>query len=144
MKVSLIKKEYFKKIKLFQKYSKEYYNNDNSLISDQEFDTLKSDILDLEKKYTFLYNENSPSLSVGSIPSKNFKKVKHKVPMLSLGNAFNEDDLINFEKKILNFLSFKKSEKIEYTVEPKIDGISASLIYKNGDFVQGLSRGNGI
>jgi len=144
MKVSLIKKEYFKKIKLFQKYSKEYYNNDNSLISDQEFDRLKSDILDLEKKYTFLYNENSPSLSVGSIPSKNFKKVKHKVPMLSLGNAFNEDDLINFEKKILNFLSFKKSEKIEYTVEPKIDGISASLIYKNGDFVQGLSRGNGI
>ncbi len=144
MKVSLIKKEYLKKIKLFQKYSKEYYNNDNSLISDQEFDTLKSDILDLEKKYTFLYNENSPSLSVGSIPSKNFKKVKHKVPMLSLGNAFNEDDLINFEKKILNFLSFKKSEKIEYTVEPKIDGISASLIYKNGDFVQGLSRGNGI
>ena len=78
MKVSLIKKEYFKKIKLFQKYSKEYYNNDNSLISDQEFDRLKSDILDLEKKYTFLYNENSPSLSVGSIPSKNFKKLNIK------------------------------------------------------------------
>ncbi len=144
MKVSLIKKEYSKKIKLFQKYNRAYYNNDTSLISDQEFDILKSDIQNLEKKYTFLNNKNSPSLSVGYIPSKNFKKVKHKVPMLSLGNAFNEDDLINFEKKILNFLSFEKSEKIEYTVEPKIDGISASLIYKNGEFVQGLSRGNGV
>ncbi len=144
MKVSSIKKEYIKKIKLFQKYSKEYYNNDNSLISDQEFDILKSDILNLEKKYNFLSNKNSPSLSVGSIPSKNFKKVKHKVPMLSLGNAFNEGDLINFEKKIFNFLSLNSTEKIEYTVEPKIDGISASLIYKDGIFIQGLSRGNGI
>jgi len=144
MKDSLIRKKYSKKIKLFQKYSKSYYNNDTSLISDQEFDILKNDILDLEKKYSFLKNKKSPSLSVGSIPSKNFKKVKHKVPMLSLGNAFNEDDLINFEKKILNFLSFKKSEKIEYIAEPKIDGISASLIYKNGEFFQGLSRGNGV
>ena len=144
MKDSLIRKKYSKKIKLFQKYSKSYYNNDTSLISDQEFDILKNDILDLEKKYSFLKNKKSPSLSVGSIPSKNFKKVKHKVPMLSLGNAFNEDDLINFEKKILNFLSFKKSKKIEYIAEPKIDGISASLIYKNGEFFQGLSRGNGV
>ena len=144
MKDSLIRKEYSKKIKLFQKYTRAYYNNDTSLISDQQFDILKNDILHLEKKYSFLKNKNSPSLSIGAIPSKNFKKVKHKVPMLSLANAFNEDDLINFEKKILNFLSFKKSEEIEYIVEPKIDGISASLIYKNGEFVQGLSRGNGI
>ena len=144
MKDSLIKKEYSRKIKLFQEYSKEYYNNSTSLISDQEFDLLKNDILNLEKNYPFLKNKNSPSLSIGSIPSKNFKKVKHKVPMLSLGNAFNENDLINFEKKILNFLSLKKSEEIEYTAEPKIDGISASLIYKNGLFVQGLSRGNGV
>ncbi len=144
MKDSLVRKEYSKKIKLFQKYSREYFSNNISLISDQEFDILKKDILDLEKKYAFLKNKNSPSLSIGSIPSKNFKKVKHKLPMLSLGNAFNESDLLNFEKKILNFLSFKKSQEIEYTAEPKIDGISASLIYKNGVFVQGLSRGNGV
>ena len=140
MKDSLIKKEYSRKIKLFQKYNREYYNNNTSLISDHEFDLLKNEILDLEKSYSFLKSKNSPSLSIGSIPSKNFEKVKHRVPMLSLGNAFNENDLINFEKKILNFLSLKKSEEIEYTAEPKIDGISASLIYKNGLFVQGLSR----
>ena len=144
MKDSLIKKEYSRKIKLFQKYNREYYNNNTSLISDHEFDLLKNEILDLEKSYSFLKNKNSPSLSIGSIPSKNFEKVKHRVPMLSLGNAFNENDLINFEKKILNFLSFTKSEEIEYTAEPKIDGISASLIYKDGVFIQGLSRGNGV
>ena len=63
--------------------------------------------------------------------------------MLSLSNAFTEDDLINFEKKILNFLSKKKNFKIFYSAEPKIDGISASLTYKNGKFVKGLSRGDG-
>ena len=63
--------------------------------------------------------------------------------MLSLSNAFDEKDLINFEKKIFNFLSFKQPEEIEYSAEPKIDGISASLIYKNGKFVKGLSRGDG-
>ena len=70
-------------------------------------------------------------------------KVKHRIPMLSLGNAFNEEDLINFEKKILNFLSLEKLNQIEYSAEPKIDGISASLIYKNGKFIKGLSRGDG-
>ena len=64
--------------------------------------------------------------------------------MLSLGNAFNQKDLENFEKKIINFLSINKSENIEYSAEPKIDGISASLIYIDGKFVQGLSRGNGV
>ena len=63
--------------------------------------------------------------------------------MLSLGNAFNEEDLINFEKKINNFLSYKKEEEVEYSAEPKIDGISASLIYKNGNFIRGLSIGDG-
>ena len=63
--------------------------------------------------------------------------------MLSLGNAFNEEDLVNFEKKILNFLSIDKSKEVKYSTEPKIDGISASLIYKNGKFTQGLSRGDG-
>jgi DNA ligase (NAD+) len=80
---------------------------------------------------------------VGFKPSKNFKKVKHKVPMLSLGNAFNEEDLKNFEKKIVNFLSLEDASIIEYSAEPKIDGISASLIYVNGEFVKGLSRGDG-
>ena len=139
-----INKNYLKKIKLIKKYNKLYYNKNSSIISDYEFDILKKEVLELEKKYSFLKNKSSPSLTVGFKPSKNFKKVKHKVPMLSLGNAFNEEDLLNFEKKIFNFLSLRESNEIEYSAEPKIDGISASLIYKKGKFVQGLSRGNGI
>ena len=138
-----INQEYLKKIKLFQNYNKNYYDLNNPLVSDQVFDKLKSEIIELEKKYKFLNNSNSPSNSVGFKPSKIFKKVKHSVPMLSLGNAFDENDLINFEKKILNFLNEDKSFSIIYSAEPKIDGISASLKYKNGKFTTGLSRGDG-
>ena len=135
--------EYFKKINLIQKYNEYYYDKNKPIITDQEFDLLKKDIIKLENKYKFLKSDYSPRISVGFKPSKNFQKVKHKVPMLSLGNAFNENDIINFEKKIINFLSLKNSNIIEYSAEPKIDGISASLIYINGEFVKGLSRGDG-
>ena len=143
MKISKIEKEYLKKIKLFQEYNKYYYDKNNPKITDSEFDLLKKEIIELEKKHKFLKSEISPSKTVGFIPSKNFKKVKHKIQMLSLSNAFNEEDLENFEKKIRNFLSLKEDAEIEYSAEPKIDGISASLTYKDGKFVQGLSRGDG-
>ena len=142
-KVKIIK-DYEKKIRLFNKYNKYYYEKSAPLITDYKFDNLKQQILLLEKKYPYLKSEKSPANTVGFKPSKNFKKVKHKVPMLSLGNAFNQKDLENFEKKIINFLSINKSENIEYSAEPKIDGISASLIYIDGKFTQGLSRGNGV
>ena len=135
--------EYFKKIDLIQKYNKYYHDKNKPIVTDQVFDLLKRDIIDLENKYKFLKSENSPSSMVGFKPSKNFQKVKHRVPMLSLGNAFNEDDLKNFEKKIINFLSLTKINLIDYSVEPKIDGISASLIYIDGKFIKGLSRGDG-
>ena len=135
--------KYLKKIDLFQKYNKHYYDKDKPIVSDQKFDILKKDIINLENKYEFLKNEYSPTKTTGFKPSKNFQKVKHKVPMLSLGNAFNEEDLKNFEKKIINFLSLKDTNPIEYSAEPKIDGISASLIYINGKFTKGLSRGDG-
>ena len=138
-----INQKYLKKIKLFQKYNKHYYNLNNPLVDDFKFDKLKSEIIDLEKKYNFLKHKSSPSNSVGFKPSKIFKKVKHKTPMLSLGNAFTEEDLINFEKKIFNFLNNEKGLNVEYSAEPKIDGISASLFYIDGKFVTGLSRGDG-
>ena len=143
MKSKEISEKYLKQIKLLQKYNKYYYNKDNPVVTDQEYDFLKKEIIDLENLYSFLKNENSPTKVIGFKPSKNFKKVKHKIPMLSLGNAFNENDLVNFEKKILNFLSLNNSNNIEYSAEPKIDGISASLIYENGKFIKGLSRGDG-
>jgi len=141
MKISKIEKEYLKKIKLFQEYNKYYYDKSDPQITDSEFDSLKEEIIELEKKHKFLKSENSPSKSVGFSPSKNFKKVKHRIQMLSLSNAFDKDDLINFEKKILNYLNEKIS--IDYSVEPKIDGISASLTYLNGKLTYGVSRGDG-
>ncbi len=136
-----VEKIYKKKIKEFQKHNKLYYDKSAPSISDREFDELKADIINLEKKYSFLRSTKSPSDSVGFKPSKNFEKFKHKVQMLSLSNAFNREDLINFEKKILNYLNEKIS--LEYSVEPKIDGISASLTYLNGNLTYGVSRGDG-
>ena len=143
MKKEEIKKLYKNKIKEFKHNNFLYFEKSKPDISDEEFDNLKNDILRLEKEYKFLSHENSPSKNVGFKPSKNFKKVNHKVPMLSLANAFDEGDLKNFEKKILNFIDKKEGITLEYSTEPKIDGISASLNYKDGKFVQGLSRGDG-
>ena len=134
---------YLNKINQLKKFNKFYFNKNQSLITDEDYDKLKKEILDLETKYNFLKDKDSPSKIVGHKPSKNFKKVTHKVPMLSLGNAFSENDLNNFEKKILNYINDYKLEDIEYIAEPKIDGISASLIYKDGIFIKGLSRGDG-
>ena len=136
-----IKKKYDLKINEFIKHNKLYYDESSPIISDRKFDDLKKEIIDLEKKYSYLNNSKSPSNSVGYKPSKNFDKFKHRVQMLSLSNAFDEEDLVNFEKKIVNFLNQKKH--FDYSVEPKIDGISASLTYLNGILTYGVSRGDG-
>ena len=138
-----IESEYKQKIKLFISYNKNYYDDSKPLVTDKEYDDLKKIILNLESKYSFLNSENSPSKIVGFKPSKNFQKIPHRAPMLSLANAFGREDLINFEKRILNFISKDKNFNLSYSAEPKIDGISASLIYKNGVFKTGLSRGDG-
>jgi len=143
MNKSIIKKKYLKDLDYFNKLNEAYYNNNKPIVQDYEYDIVKKKLLALEKDYPFLKNNRSASLIVGYKPSKNFKKETHKVPMLSLGNAFSENDLNNFEKKILNYINDFKFEDIEYSAEPKIDGISASLIYKDGIFIKGLSRGDG-
>ena len=93
-----IKKKYNDKIKELKKHNKLYYLKDKPLITDKDYDILKNEILKLEDKYPFLKNKDSPSKSIGFKPSKVFEKKKHEVPMLSLSNIFDEDDLINFEK----------------------------------------------
>ena len=135
--------EYKKKINTLKKYNKAYYELSKPRVTDEEYDKLKNEIFIFEKHYKFLKSEESPSKIVGFKPSKNFKKVSHKVSMLSLGNAFTEEDLINFEKKITNYLSLNSKFEIYYSAEPKIDGISASLTYKKGIFNKGVSRGDG-
>ena len=143
MKKKQVQIEYQKKINLINKLNKLYYDKSQPAATDEDYDKLKNEILHLEAKYSFLKSESSPSKQIGYKPSKNFKKDFHRVPMLSLANAFTEEDLINFEKKILNFLSKDKNYKIFYSAEPKIDGISASLTYINGKLTSGLSRGDG-
>ena len=138
-----IEKVYIKKIKELTKHDKAYFKEDRPLISDKNYDTLKKEILDLEKKYKYLENKDSPSKKVGYKPSDKFKKVTHDIPMLSLANAFSKENIKDFLKKIRNFLNLEDSEKITFSAEPKIDGISASLKYIDGIFVLGLSRGDG-
>ncbi len=138
-----ITKKYNKKIKELNKHNKLYYSKDKPIISDKEYDELKKKIIELENKYNYLKNKDSPSQTVGFKPSKIFQKRKHMVPMLSLSNIFDKDDLDNFEKKIRNYLDMNSSQTFEYSVEPKIDGISASLTYKDGNLVLGMSRGDG-
>ena len=138
-----VEKFYFKKIKQLKKFDKAYFQDDNPIISDKEYDQIKQEIFDLEIKYNYLKNEGSPSKKVGFTPSSKFKKVAHDIPMLSLANAFSKENIEDFLKKIKNFLNLKYSEKIIFSAEPKIDGISASLKYIDGIFTLGLSRGDG-
>ncbi|MEY3170471.1 MAG: hypothetical protein RL765_518 [Pseudomonadota bacterium] len=140
---SLSLKEYKEKITLIEKLNKAYYLNDKPLVSDAEYDRIKKDILDFEKKNPKIISKDSPTKKVGFAPSEKFTKVKHLIPMLSLDNAFTKDDVEDFLKKIRNYLNFEKDAPVELTAEPKIDGISASLIYKNNKIIRGLSRGDG-
>jgi len=138
-----IEKSYLKKINILKKYNEAYFKNDKPIVSDIDYDDLKKKILDFEKKYSYLKSKNSPSVKIGYEPSSKFQKINHLKPMLSLSNAFKKDDMKDFLKKISNFLN-KKDVNIELSSEPKIDGISATLIYEDGLLTKGLSRGDGI
>ena len=125
-----------------KKHNKHYYVDDSPKITDSEYDLLKKKIMKLEDQYSFLRKIGSISNIIGASPSNKFKKVKHLLPMLSLSNAFDENDIEDFLKKIKNFLNLKENN-FELISEPKIDGISATLIYENGKLIKGLSRGDG-
>ncbi len=136
-------KIYKKKIKEIKKHNNLYFNHDRPEISDEEYDYLKKDIINLEKKNLFLKKLGLLDKIVGSKPLNKFKKIHHLKPMLSLSNAFDKNDMSDFIKKINNFLNINKGET-EFFSEPKIDGISATLIYENGILTKALSRGDGI
>ena len=138
-----IKKKYLNLIDKINKSNKLYFEKSDPSLTDAEYDILKKELIYIESKYPHLKVSNSPSDKVGFKPSKNFIKSKHRQKMLSLSNVFDEDDLKNFEKKIMNFLNLSNNFEIEYSVEPKIDGISASLTYNQGELKAGVSRGDG-
>ena len=132
-----------KKIKLIKYHNIQYFNLDSPKISDAEYDKLKKELIALEEKNSFLKELNLLKNIIGAIPANKFKKIKHLKPMLSLSNAFDEKDMSDFIKKVQNFLNIK-GKYIELFSEPKIDGISATLIYEKGILSKGLSRGDGI
>ncbi len=140
---SLLIKQFKEKIKEIKKHNNLYYNFDKPKISDSDYDKLKKEIISLEENYQFLKDLKILDNLVGATPTNKFKKIKHESPMLSLSNAFNKENMKDFIKKINNFLNIS-DKNIELVSEPKIDGISASLTYKNGILEKGLSRGDGI
>ncbi len=135
-------KDFKKKIQELKKHNHSYFNKDKPNISDADYDRLKKEIINLESANDFLKELKLLEKLIGSPLTNKFKKIKHLKPMLSLSNAFDIKDMEDFIKKINNFLSYKKAN-IELFSEPKIDGISATLIYEEGKLVKGLSRGDG-
>ncbi len=137
-----VKRLYIKKFEKLLKLNKAYFEKDNPIVPDSEFDELKKELLALVKQNPFLKKIKNLDNLIGHKPSIKFEKVKHAKPMLSLGNAFDKKDMIDFQKKIKNFLNI--TSHVELSSEPKIDGISASLRYEQGKLTYGLSRGDGI
>ena len=107
-----------------------YHGDDSPIMTDAEFDFLKKRNLEIELKFPQYKKPNSPTEKIGSLPSETFSKIKHSKKMFSLANAFENSDLYDFDEQVRRFLNFRGSEPIEYTVEPKIDGLSLSLRYE--------------
>ena len=135
-----IKEEISKLVSLLNKYSYDYYVEDNPQISDTEYDTLYKQLEKLEKKYPELILENSPTQRVGDRVLDEFEKIRHKVPMLSLSNTFSTEDLKDFDSRIKKLIP---DNKVEYICELKIDGLAISINYENGKLVSAATRGDG-
>src|SRR5436190_17798726 len=119
-----------------------YFLDEAPTISDGDYDALKRRNADIEVRFPHLVKENSPSMRVGAARAEKFSPVEHGVPMLSLDNAFTDEEAIEFDARVRRFLKLG-DEVVAYTAEPKIDGLSASLRYENGVLVQGATRGDG-
>ncbi|WP_374576027.1 NAD-dependent DNA ligase LigA [Phenylobacterium sp.] len=118
-----------------------YYQEEAPSVSDADYDALKLRNAAIEKRFPHLIRENSPSLRVGAARAEKFAPVEHGVPMLSLDNAFSDEEAVEFEARVKRFL--RVGEPVAFTAEPKIDGLSASLRYEHGVFVRGATRGDG-
>src|SRR6056297_1985911 len=116
-----------------------YYVENNPEISDYEYDQLLKKLEKLEDEHPELITPDSPTQRVGGEPLDEFQTVEHKIPMLSLANTYNEQELIDFDERVQ-----KNVGKVKYVVEPKIDGAGIALFYENGVFVRGATRGDGI
>jgi len=124
-------------------HDKRYYQDDRPSIADAEYDALRARYNAIEERFPNLRTLESLSLKVGAAPSGKFKKVRHALPMLSLDNAFSDEDVVDFVARIRRFLKLDESEKIAFSAEPKIDGLSMSLRYEGGELTTAATRGDG-
>src|SRR6185503_12133598 len=124
-------------------HDERYYQKDAPTVSDAEYDALRRRYDAIEAKFPDLRTLDSLSRKVGAAPSRGFAKVRHAVPMLSLDNAFSDEDVSDFVGRIRRFLNLKEGEKLAFTAEPKIDGLSMSLRYQDGALVKAATRGDG-
>src|ERR1700726_2850007 len=124
-------------------HDRRYYQDDAPSVSDAEYDALRRRYGAIEERFPQLRTLESLTQRVGAAPSGRFAKVRHAVPMLSLDNAFAEDDVVDFVGRIRRFLRLADDEEIVFSAEPKIDGLSLSLRYENGELVTGATRGDG-
>ncbi len=122
---------------------KAYYQADDPLVSDAEYDALKRRNEAIEARFPHLVRADSPSKKVGAKASEDFAKVTHSVPMLSLGNIFSTDEIFEFDSRIRRFLGLDDNAELAFMAEPKLDGLSFSALYVNGEFVRGATRGDG-
>ena len=137
------KAEHARLAKEIAEHDRRYYQEDAPTISDAEYDALRQRLSAIEAKYPELATAESPSRTIGAAPAARFKKVRHAVPMLSLGNAFSEDDVRDFIGRIRRFLKLSEEEPIAFSAEPKIDGLSMSLRYEEGALITAATRGDG-
>ncbi len=126
------------------KHDQRYYQEDAPIISDAQYDALRRRYEALEKLFPELVTDQSLTQKVGSKPSEKFAKIKHSIPMLSLGNVFTDDDVSDFVARVRRFLGQTESQQICFTAEPKIDGLSCSLRYERGMFISAATRGDGF
>ena len=136
------KKRIAKLCEAIEKYRHAYHVLDESLISDEALDTLKKELFDLEQQYPDLVTPDSPTQRIGGEPLKEFQKARHEKPMISLNDAFSEQDIHDWLKRLENYLG--REVKGKFYCEHKIDGLAIELVYKNGSFVQGSTRGDGL
>ena len=123
------------------KHNVHYYVEDNPQISDFDYDLLMRELIELENRTPNLITPTSPTQRIGSKPLPEFKSVRHRLQMLSLSNAMNEDEIVAFDQQVKRGLGI--SDEIEYIAEPKLDGLAVELIYENGLFITGSTRGDG-